>query len=233
MYTAADAGRGLRSDHAFHELKRRLLLGEFALNVRLGEERLGDLLGVSRTPIREALVRLLGEGLVRRGTDGGYEPIAPDVSVVRSLYEVRSGLELLALGRPGRLGVTHDSEVLEELRDDWLAFGADPPDEGDPSFVLLDEGFHVTLAESAGNPALADFLRQVNERIRLVRMLDFLTVERIVQTIEEHVAIVEGVLMGDVELAKVRFVAHLDRSVAVVEDRVNRAIVRMMTGGDG
>lgn len=208
-------------------------MGEFALNVRLGEERLADLLDVSRTPIREALVRLHGEGLVRRGSDGGYEPIAPDVSVVRSLYEVRSGLELLALGRPGRLGVTHDPAVLEELRDDWLAFGADPPDEADPSFVLLDEGFHVTLAESAGNPPLADFLRQVNERIRLVRMLDFLTVERIVQTIDEHVAIVEAVLMGEIEVAQVRFVAHLDRSVAVVEDRVNSAIVRMLTGGDG
>lgn len=232
MYTDPHAGRGLRSDHAYAELKHRLLVGEFALNVRLGEERLALLLGVSRTPIREALVRLHGEGLVRRGGDGGYEPIAPDVTVVRHLYEVRSGLELLALGRPERLGLTHDRYLLEELREDWLAFGQEQSPEGDPSFVLLDEGFHVTVAEAAGNPALADLLRQVNERIRLVRMLDFLGPERIDQTIEEHLGIVEALLGGDVALAQARFVAHLDRSVSVVEDRVNRAIARMLTGGD-
>jgi DNA-binding GntR family transcriptional regulator len=227
-----DAGRGLRSDRAYDELKQRLLVGDFPLNVRLGEERLAVLLGVSRTPIREALLRLHGEGLVRRGSDGGYEPIAPDVTVMRHLYEVRQGLELQALARPHRLGERHDVDTLDELRSDWRAFRDDPPDDGDPSFVLLDESFHVTLAEAAGNPSLAELLRHVNERIRLVRMLDFLTGERILQTIDEHLAIVDAVLVDDVALAQARFVAHLDRSVSVVEERVNRAVLRMLTGGD-
>ena len=65
MYTDAYATAGAtRADHAYAELKRRLLSGEFALNVRLGEERLASLIGMSRTPIREALVRLAGDGLV-------------------------------------------------------------------------------------------------------------------------------------------------------------------------
>jgi DNA-binding GntR family transcriptional regulator len=230
VYTGTHAARTLRGDRAYEELKRRLLVGEFPLNVRLGEERLATVLGVSRTPIREALLRLHGEGLVRRGGDGGYEPIAPDVTVVRHLYEVRAALELSALARPGRLGCSHDRAMLEELAGDWQAFADDLPDEADPSFVLLDEAFHVTLAEAAGNPSLADLLRQVNERIRLVRMLDFLTTGRIRQTVDEHLAIVDAVLDGELAQAQVLFVAHLDRSVAVVEERVNRSVARMLTG---
>jgi DNA-binding GntR family transcriptional regulator len=94
--------------------------------------------------------------------------------------------------------------------------------------VLLDETFHVTLADAAGNPSLTDVLRQVNDRIRVVRMQDFLTEGRIEQTIAEHLAIVEAVLAGDIAAAE----AHLDGSVAVVEERVHRAIARMVSGGD-
>lgn len=231
MYTAPHAARALRSDLAYEELKRQLLAGDFALNGRLGEERLAVSLGVSRTPIREALLRLHAEGLVRRGADGGYEPIAPDVRSIRNLYEVRAGLELQALRRPERFGTSHDRAMVEELRDDWRSFREETVEEADPSFVLLDETFHVTLAEASGNPVVADLLRQVNERIRIVRSQDFMAVSRIYQTIDEHIAIADAVLAGDIDSACARFVAHLDRSVSVVEDRVNRAVARMLNGG--
>jgi DNA-binding GntR family transcriptional regulator len=232
VYTGPHATRALRSDVAYDELKRQLLAGDFLLNVRLGEERLAVALGVSRTPIREALLRLHAEGLVRRGGDGGYEPIAPDVASIRHLYEVRATLELQALRRPERVGARHDRALVDELRDDWCAFREEEAEDADPSFVLLDETFHVTLAEAAGNPVVADLLRQINERIRIVRSQDFMTGASIRQTIDEHIAITEAVLAGDIDGACARFVAHLDRSVSVVEDRVNRAIARMITGGD-
>ena len=232
MYTGRHATRALRSDIAYEQLKRQLLAGDFPLNVRLGEERLAVSLDVSRTPIREALLRLHAEGLVRRGADGGYEPIAPDVRSIRHLYEVRAGLELQALRRPERYGASHDEAMVAELHDDWRAFREEAAEEADPSFVLLDEMFHVTLAEASGNPVVADLLRQVNERIRIVRSQDFITAARITQTIAEHIAITEAVLAGDIDGACARFVAHLDRSVAVVEERVNRAIARMIRGGE-
>jgi DNA-binding GntR family transcriptional regulator len=216
---------------AYGELKRRLLGGDFALNVRLGEERLASMVGVSRTPVREALHRLHAEGLVRRASDGGFEPVAPDVVSMRHLYDVRVGLELHALHRPGRGAQAHDRDTLLALQTDWLALQLDPNLEPSPSFVLLDESFHVGLAEAAGNPALADMLRQVNERIRPVRMQDFMTAERIALTIQEHLGLVAAVLEGDIVQAELRFVEHVDRSMAVVAQRVERAIARMITGG--
>lgn len=210
------------------ELKHRLLAGEFPLNVRIGEQRLGDLLAVSRTPVREALLRLLGEGLVVRAPDGGYFPVAPDVIVAHHLYEVRRALELQALQRPAVTGGRHERRSLLELQEDWQA-AADETYEPSASFVLLDESFHVRLAEAAGNPVLVDMLRQVNERIRMVRMQDFLDLERIEATISEHLGIVEAVIEGDITEAELRFCSHLDRSVAVVEQRVIAALVRMAT----
>ena len=211
---------------AYADLKNRLLLGEFPLNVRLGEERLAALVGVSRTPIREALSRLEVEGLVVRAPDGGFLPVVPDVTGMRQLYEVRVGLELQALRRPSRLGTVHDAEVLEALRSEWVELTHEEP-EAEPGFVLLDESFHLTLAGAGGNPMLVDILRQINERIRIVRMQDFLVPERVGRTIREHVALIDAVLAGDIVEAERQLVTHIDSSVAVVEERVTKAIARM------
>ncbi|MDP1792744.1 MAG: GntR family transcriptional regulator [Acidimicrobiales bacterium] len=235
MYTepyAGEASGDLRVDRAYGELKRRLLAGEFRLNVRLGEERLATLVGVSRTPVREALHRLHAEGFVRRATDGGWEPFAPDVDVMRHLYEVRSGLELQALQIPARRGASHDLPTLLVLRDEWVAFKDDVTDPTDPAFVYLDESFHETLASAAGNPVLVGMLRQINERIRLVRTQDFLAEGRIDATIEEHLHLVDAVIAGELAEAERVFTLHLAASIAVVEERVLRALARMSTGGN-
>lgn len=236
MHTESYPNRSARADQAYTDLKQQLLLGGFALNVRLGEERLATLLGVSRTPVREALHRLHAEGIVRRLPDGGYEPVAPDVGRMRHLYEVRAGLEMQALQRPGRRAaahgqLSHDRAALLMLRAEWQDLADDENLEASPAFVLLDEAFHVTLAEAAGNPVIAELLRQVNDRIRIVRMQDFLTLERVRSTIDEHLGLVDAVLAGDLAEAERRFTEHLDRSIAVVEERVLRAIARMVQGG--
>jgi DNA-binding GntR family transcriptional regulator len=94
--------------------------------------------------------------------------------------------------------------------------------------VLLDEDFHERLAASAGNRELAEHLHKVNERIRIVRMQDFLTAERVGLTIRQHTAILDAVLDGDLATAEERLVGHFDESLAVVEERAALAIARML-----
>jgi len=232
VYTGPHTGEarvGSRGEQAYADLKNLLLRGDFPLNRRLGEERLASLLGVSRTPVREALARLDVEGLVERCPDGGYQPTIPDVAEIRHLYEVRILLELAALRRPGEQGTTHDQEALAELRRDWSALADDGPHDPDPEFVLLDESFHISLADAAGNPVLTDHLGQVNERIRVVRMLDFTIEGRIDRTVTEHLDLLDAVLAGHVVEAEHAYLAHLETSLAVVEERVAAAIARMTT----
>jgi DNA-binding GntR family transcriptional regulator len=148
---------------------------------------------------------------------------------MRDLYDVRVALELHALLSPVH-GGAHDQDAILALQADWLELQQDPALEPSPAFVLIDESFHTGLAEAAGNAALADLLRQVNERIRVVRMQDFLTVERLEKTIAEHLALIECVLARDFVHAELQFVEHVEKSMAVVEERVGRAIARMITG---
>jgi len=246
LYTA-DESAPSRSEATHRVLKRRLLLGEFSFGHRLGEERLAAMLDVSRTPVREALARLHAEGLVQRHPEGGFEPAFPDMDRIAELYEVRKSLELTAVRRTvgasavgiGAVSaeavgdghvVTHDRTALLDLRRDWEALEDDPGEHADPEFVLVDEDFHIRLAMSSGNTALAEVLATVNERIRIVRVHDFLTEERILTTVQEHLGIIDGLLEGTVDTTVERLEMHIDESARVASGRAMNAMVRMLAG---
>lgn len=228
VYTASDTGSS-RREVAYQTLKHRLLVGDFAPGRRLGEERLAGELGVSRTPVREALSRLHSEGLVERLDDGGYGPVLIELHLIRELYEIRFALERCAIERPLQGGPPHDPDALLALRSDWADLEVPALDEHvDAAFVLLDEDFHERVAAAAGNLALVAQLRKVNERIRVVRMQDFLTATRVAQTIEQHLAVLDPLLAGDLPEAEARLVGHFEESLAVVEERAAFTIARML-----
>lgn len=223
----------LRREQVYRDLRSRILAGEFPSRVRLAEERLAALLEVSRTPVREALVRLHADGLLSHDVDGGYRVAEPDLVGLRDLYELRIALELHGLTRAVLdPAARHDPAVLEPLRDDWRALRENPPPP-DPSFVDRDEAFHVTVSAAAGNAVLTEMLTAINARIRPVRMYDFLTADRIDQTIAQHLAIVEAVLAGQVETATAVLRRHVGISLTVVEHRAARAITQMLVYGGG
>ncbi len=229
MYTAPyTTDTGDRAGFAHGELKTRLLRGDFAFGMRLGEERLAAMLGVSRTPVREALARLHVEGLVRRHPEGGYCPVAPDLASITELYETRFALELSALNRPRITGINHDPDAITTLQAQWEAIeGCDP--EPNPDFVLLDEDFHMRLAAASGNVALTEILGRVNERIRIVRMQDFLLPNRVTLTAIQHLEILNAIVRRDLDAAQRQLASHFAESQSVVEQRAASAIARMLT----
>jgi DNA-binding GntR family transcriptional regulator len=220
-----------RSSEVYDELRRGLLFGEYPLIERLAEVSLAERLGTSRTPVREALMRLESEGLVARRPQGGFYPRSPNLVGIRDLYELRRILELAALARPRQRGEHHDEIALRSLHDDWAELASNPPDP-DHGLVVVDERFHLRLAEAAGNPAIAEQLQVVNDRIRVVRMQNFVHRERIAVTIAQHLAILEALLDGDSKTAAALMGAHLDEAMAQAAERAARAIERMMTAGE-
>ena len=211
-------------------LRQGLLLGEYPLIERLAEMRLAEQFGASRTPVREALVRLESEGLVVRRPEGGFYPRSPNLADIRDLYELRRIIELAALVRPRAHGESHDPDALRAIHAEWSALAADPPTP-DPDFVLVDERFHVGLAGASGNRAVAEHLQAINERIRVVRMHNFIHAVRIEVTARQHLAIVEALLDGQPDGAVELMAAHLDEAVAQGTARAAAAIERMLTAG--
>lgn len=215
---------------AYHELKTLILLGEVPLGVRLREERLADRLAMSRTPIREAMLRLFAEHFLERHVEGGFRAAVPSTQTMRQLYEVRKALELYALRRSGP-DVVRDRGAVEELRGEWRQLDSSI---GllDAEFVHLDEDFHRRLAESSGNLQLAEELRGVNERIRPVRTYDFMTPGRIAATIEQHLDVLDAVLARRIGQAATLLDAHIGESQTIVEAAVATVLERMATAGD-
>ena len=107
--------------------------------------------------------------------------------------------------------------------DRWRAFRTAPP-EPDAGFVDADEQFHTVLLASSGNHALTEALRTGNARIRPVRMFDYLTPDRMLATIDEHIAIGEAVLERDFTNAREQLLAHIDQSRRVVTDRAGQVL---------
>jgi DNA-binding GntR family transcriptional regulator len=220
----ARAAESLR-ERAYTEIRKMVMLGEFPSGQRLAEEHIAEQLEVSRTPVREAFVRLHADRLLHRFADGGYFVAEIDLLGLRDLYELRLVLELRGINRAAESGIEHDREALLALRAEWLAIQQAPP-QPDGSFIELDESFHLALLRSAGNLALVEVLESVNLRIRPVRTYDFLIEDRIVTSIAEHLAILEALLDHQIPLAADRLREHIGASLEVVEERAADAMRR-------
>lgn len=199
------------------------MLGEIPTGQRLAEEQVAEQLSVSRTPVREAFVRLHADRLLQRFEDGGYYVADVDLFDLRDLYELRLTLELRGITRALEDGIQHDRESLLEIRSDWEAVKLSPP-APDGSFIELDENFHLALLRASGNLALAEMVETINVRIRPVRTYDFLTEDRIVTSIDEHLGIVAALLDDDIALAAERLREHIGASLDVVEQRAAEAM---------
>ncbi|OKI94951.1 GntR family transcriptional regulator [Streptomyces sp. CB01249] len=238
LYTPPDTARDADAEPApslreavYGQLRAAVLDGEFGPRERLAETRLAARFRVSRTPVREALARLLADGLIERG-DGGFFVTIPNLAQLRDLYELRVTLELRGIARAiDDPSVRHDPTVLKGELDRWYAMRERPPDP-DPRFVVQDERFHAELSRASGNPALTDALVAVGERIRRVRMYDFLTPDRVGTTITEHIAIMEAVLDGRLADGHRALHAHVGDSMAVVLERAQRAMTQMALHSD-
>jgi DNA-binding GntR family transcriptional regulator len=216
------------ADRVYIELRERLLRGDLPVGRRLVEQHLAEDFSTSRTPVREALRRLEGDGHIVRDRGGGMCPAAPSVKSMRELYEVRVALEELCARRAAASGDRTRIEAIEveweSLQSAWHDTNVVPRG---PDFVYADEAFHRALAAASGNDVAESLLGDLNDRIRILRIYDFTTEDRIGATIAEHLEIVRCVLARDADAAAAFMRAHVQRSALVVRERVGSALARM------
>ena len=217
-----------QAERVYAELRERLLRGDLPVGRRLVEQQLAAEFQTSRTPVREALRRLEGDGHIVRDPGGGVCPSPPNVKSMRELYEVRVAIEELVARRAASAG---DRGRIEQIEQDWRALLAAWKDERalprGPDFVYADERFHRQLAAASGNDVAETLLGDLNDRIRVLRIYDFTTDDRIGATISEHLEILASVLARDADAAAAFMRAHVQRSALVVRERVGAALARM------
>lgn len=208
------------AERAYDALREMAISYRLAPGSRLNEVELARDLDVSRTPLREAINRLVSEGLLV--SDGrGVFARRLDVAEVRDLYEARLGLETFIVtlacrrAQPQALDrldaylqhsmAVHDSSAVEDL-------------------VTLDEGFHEHLAALTGNAELQRMLQNIHARIHFFRWVDMSG--RRDRTQAEHREIAAAIRAGDearaLEAAHNHITRRLDQIVEVIREGVAR-----------
>jgi DNA-binding GntR family transcriptional regulator len=179
---------------------------------RFSENEIAAQLGVSRTPVREALYRLRDEGYIDVASKSGWTVRPFEFETFEHLYEVRTLLELAAVRK---LCEMVPAPALDELKEVWLAPHPERLDDG-REVGRLDETFHRTLVVAAGNAELARIHGEIADRIRIVRRLEFTVIDRIAKTYAEHAQILRAILRRKLEQSSMLLRTHIELARAEV-----------------
>lgn len=206
---------GGHADRAYSSLVRSIATCELPPGSVFNERDEAARLGMSRTPLRQALHRLALEGLVETIPKKGVVVSLLDPHDIRDNTIVREALEVESLRRTIIEGREVDLERLRQLlRDMRASVTADDA----AAFLRADEEFHIVLAASAGNDrALAEIHRSwihVN-RVRYLKFQDRASLDA---ALREHRSMLRAVQRGDVEAAEAAVRAHMERSRARLEE---------------
>lgn len=222
MLAQIPAVRKARGSAVLDTLRRMAIAFELKPGERLSEIELATRLGVSRTPVREALNRLVQDGFLVPSSRG-YMRRHLDVQETLDLYEARIAVERECL----RLAVERAGDVqIAEARDYLAASMKAPATASVQQMVEFDEGFHLRIAEMAGNAELRRMLAHLNERIRFVRWLDMEKVGRD-STQREHLRILKALKARDREAGEKALAAHIGRRREQVVDAITRGLARI------
>jgi DNA-binding GntR family transcriptional regulator len=209
----AVALRANLAETVYATLKRELHEFAWIPGDRLSEAELGQRLGVSRTPVREALFRLRNEGFLEVEAKTGWFVRPIDFDRLDQLYDLRIVLECASLAKLGAR--RDDPPALAELKAAWLVPQAERLADA-RAVGELDEAFHSSLVAAAGNDEIARVHHEVTERIRIVRRLDFTRPDRVDATYDEHGKILREVIRRKTDEAQRLLRSHIEQSKAEV-----------------
>ena len=180
-------------------IRQAIIDGTFSPGERLMEIQLADEMGVSRTPVREAIRKLELEGFVvmipRRGT------YVADISIkdITEIYEIRISLDILAAGLAAER-IT--DEELEKLNSYLVEIGRYVPAMDMDKIVELDTAFHDILYKATRNERLVSVIGNLREQLTGIRGRSMSYPGRLVETMDEHRALVDSIASRDVERAQ-------------------------------
>jgi DNA-binding GntR family transcriptional regulator len=196
------------TDRAYDFTKQRVLDSTYAGGDLLTEGEVADALGMSRTPVREAFLRLQSEGLLRLYPKRGALVVPVSAQEVEAVMETRLLVERFALDKLLERGVP--PEVLDDLdaaiaRQEELAVAGDS--EG---FVAVDREFHTIFVTAAGNPIVTGVYESLRDRQQRMVITSLLRDERRTASIlVEHRALADAMRRGERERAQEILQTHL------------------------
>lgn len=194
-------------DVVFNTLRNAILTGELSPGERLMEIKLADKLGVSRTPIREAIRKLELEGLVVNTPRKGAEVANISPEDLRDVLEVRRSLEVLAISLACE---KMTDETLALLYENIEAFKHSIDAKETSNIASVDVTFHDIIYKATGNNRLLQILNNISEQMYRYRFEYIKNKESWNRLVEEHMNIYEAIKNRDKDLAVKSILLHID-----------------------
>ena len=204
----------LRIDHTIVDA---ILAGRLQPGVRLGEQALANLFNVSRTAVREALIRLETRGLVQASPRRGWFVVEPSQEEVLEAFHARKVIEAGILRAIDKVPARMIEALRAHIAQERAAIAAN--DIGARSYLLAD--FHVCMAEALDNPILADIMRDLTARVILIAAL-YQSDRDASEACDEHERITDLIAAGDIEGAAKEMVTHIDNIESGLTHRLDR-----------
>jgi DNA-binding GntR family transcriptional regulator len=199
----------------FTRLRAKILTLEVKPGARLVEDEICSLLQAGRTPVREALLRLEGEGLVAR--DRGWVVHATDPKLFRSIFETRMAIEGYATRLAAERATPADIADLEKL-----VAEIDKADELPRSEInRLNQDFHKRIVALSGNPMFVELHERTQFRHWNLRLPVIFMKEQLARSTEQHKAIVQAIRERNPEMAERVTREHIESTMAIVAESLD------------
>jgi|SRR5579864_2449158 DNA-binding GntR family transcriptional regulator len=209
------ASSSSQGEVAYAALRRRIIQCELEPGERITEAQLATETGIGKTPVREALTRLVQEGLVRSIPGHGYEVTPITLGDVQDLFNFRLIVEPAAAQLAAGHVSARDLRRLDEL---CAAHFSTLDKESESQYLEANYQFHTTIAEASGNRRLAEAVRRALEESERLLHLSNVLKNRSDEVSHEHKDLVDALIAGDGETARKLTLAHITASQRLVLD---------------
>jgi DNA-binding GntR family transcriptional regulator len=186
------------SEQLREKFEEGVVTGRYPPGTRLDELALAAEYGVSRTPIREALLQLSAAGFVERRQRKGWEVANVPPTRLCEMFEVMAELEAMCARLAARRATDGDHRRIQAAHE--ACRGAMAGDDSD-AYFRFNEGFHFAIYDASHNGFLIEQTRALHRRLRPYRRLQLRVRNRMRSSFEEHQAVVQAILSGDGERA--------------------------------
>ncbi len=203
-----------KQDWAYDRLRHWIAAGELPAGSRVDQDSLAERLGISRVPLRQALVRLQSEGLVDQRPHRGWYVAQLDIDDARDVYAGRAALESMLTGRAARVIAPDEIAALEDLLE---AQGQALANQDVERARKFDRAFHDQIFQSTGlerSCAAQRSLRGIADRYVAMYMSE---VSRAVESMAQHHAILDALRAADDLLAARLAGEHVATGIALLE----------------
>ncbi len=198
------------ADQIFEQLQDEILSGKYKKGEILSEAKLSEELGVSRTPIREAVRRLEQERILDE-TGRGIVVVGISAEDMLDMYDIRIQLEGQAAARAAKNVTDEQLNEMQEVIDLQKFYTDKPGDVSNKSNNIrdMDSSFHELLYRASGSVVFHDTLSNIHKKILKFRKASVSDKSRAEQSYEEHLAILDALRLHEPELARSRTVQHI------------------------